>query len=154
MAPKELHNKNGACRGGFSVGHLVKIPDAIVIAVVQVAPEDATATEQQDDLHAIVWDAWRRILFLGPGNFDEGQTDGAIEVHDEDIADEKHVNADAGCTLTEYVRNHYYVHHIVHAQALMINKKRLDRAAAEHHIFDIAGGERACCRWCFGALAR
>ena len=36
--------------------------------------------------HAIVWDGWRGLLFLGPGAFDDRGLDGAILVDKEDQA--------------------------------------------------------------------
>lgn len=54
----------------------------IYIAVAQVDLGDGPA-----DGHAILWDAWRRILFLGPGDFNEHVCDGAILVDEEDLLD-------------------------------------------------------------------
>ena len=43
------------------------------------------ATMDTQDVHAIVWDAWRKILFIGPGAYDDRGLDGALLIEPEDL---------------------------------------------------------------------
>jgi len=64
-----------------SVFGLVQLTGGIFVAVAFVELHEAGTT----DTHALVWDAWRSLLFIGPGNFDDKQTDGCLMVTREDI---------------------------------------------------------------------
>ena len=61
---------------------LLRLEHGIFVAIAQVLLETGHA-----DAHAIVWDAWRRVLFIGPDAFDDKVCDGAILVDAEEIAD-------------------------------------------------------------------
>ena len=98
----------------------------IFIAVAQVDLGDGPA-----DGHAITWDAWRRILFLGPGDFNEHVCDGAILVDEEDLLDRDRrcdvyiglERAHARMTLSEYVREIFGISRVTKVAALMVNAK-------------------------------
>ena len=73
-------------RSEMSVWELLQVECAIVIAVALVEDEGCVVG------HGIVWDAWRRILFIGPGAFDDRGLDGALVVEPADIADMSRVD--------------------------------------------------------------
>jgi hypothetical protein len=113
-------------RETWGIYDLVSLNGGIFIAVAQVDLGDGPA-----DGHAITWDAWRRILFLGPGDFNEHVCDGAILVDEEDLLDRDRrcdvyigpERAHARMTLSEYVREIFGISRVTKVAALMVNAK-------------------------------
>ena len=111
----------------MSLHSLICLKHGIYVATVQVdLPSGKT------DSHAIVWDAWRRILFLGPGDFNDHQCDGAILVEEADIADELHASdvcigvlrTNTKMTLSDYVYTIFGIRYLTEIMILMVNAKR------------------------------
>lgn len=73
--------------------------------------------------HAVVWDAWRRVLFIGPGYYDDRGMDGALLVEQADLDDAAHVDEAHGLTLTDYVRQRFGLEHVVNAAVVMVRAK-------------------------------
>ena len=67
-------------RSFISIFELITFKYAIVIAVAVVQPPDGG----EPCGHAIVWDGWRALLFVGPGNRDDRGIDGTIRVETAD----------------------------------------------------------------------
>ena len=67
-------------RTGISIFELINLVGAIVIAeaIVQTPGGGPTAG------HAIVWDGWRSLLFIGPGAYDDRALDGTFKIARED----------------------------------------------------------------------
>ncbi len=74
--------------------------------------------------HAVVWDGRRRVLFIGPGSYDDRGMDGALIVDQADIDDAGHVDPVHGRTLTEYVSEQFGLEHVVDAAVVMVRAKR------------------------------
>jgi hypothetical protein len=83
----------------FGIFELISATPAIYIAVAVI--------EEQECAHAIVYDGWRRLLFIGPGNYTDRTLDGTILIEQDDIDDRSHVSTEHECTLTEYVRRQF-----------------------------------------------
>ena len=68
--------------------------------------------------HAIVYDAWRRLLFIGGGDWDERQTNGTLLIDADDKSDPT--------TLVEYLFEHFGMYDTLEsAYVLLVNKKRV-----------------------------
>ena len=67
-------------RRGISIFELINLFDAIVIAEAVVQSPGGGPTTG----HAIVWDGWRRLLFIGPGAVDDRALDGTFTISRED----------------------------------------------------------------------
>ena len=68
--------------------------------------------------HAIVYDAWRRLLFIGGGDWDERQTNGTLLIDADDKSDPT--------KLAEYLFEHFGLHDTLDsAYAVLVNKKRV-----------------------------
>ena len=81
--------------------------------------------------HGIVWDAWRRVLFIGPGGYSDRGMDGALLVEQADIDDASRVDPVEGCTLSEWVAGKFGIRHVVRAHVLMV---RASRVCETHHV--------------------
>ena len=70
--------RDGAERRSLvSMFDIVSLVDAIVIAEAVVDAPDGSGR----DWHAIVWDGWRNLMFIGPGRHaDDRSSDGMIKV--------------------------------------------------------------------------
>ena len=108
---------------------LIRLEHGIFVATVQVdLPSGMT------DSHAIVWDAWRRILFLGPGDFNDQVCDGALLVEEADIADKMHTSdvcigvqrTNTKMTLSDYVYTIFGIRLLTEIKILMVNAHRKD----------------------------
>ena len=75
--------------------------------------------------HAVVWDGWRRLLFIGPGEFDDRGLDGALHLHDIDCQCHSHVDETHGMTISSYVESKFGISRMTHVHALMVLKKRI-----------------------------
>ena len=122
--------------GELSVFGLIQLVDGIYLASASITIEAHTvpiAHAMPSDTHSMVWDAWRSLLFIGPGNFDDKQTDGCISVSREDIANRHAVSpvkigieqAPQELTLTEYVSAIFGVQSVYQAALLKVHKKRV-----------------------------
>ena len=112
---------------------LIRLEHGIFVATVQVdLPSGMT------DSHAIVWDAWRRILFLGPGDFNDQVCDGALLVEEADIADKMHTSdvcigvqrTYTKMTLSDYVYTIFGIRLLTEIKILMVNAHR--KGETEH----------------------
>mgnify|MGYP006152133073 CR=1 FL=1 len=95
-----------------------------MLAVARVQGDAGTL-----DNHAVVWDAWRRILFIGPGCYDDRGLDGALLVEEADIADPSRVDPTHGMSLAAYVESKFGIVGFVTASVLMVHAGRLADAA-------------------------
>ena len=102
-------------RSNIALHELLTAPLGIYIAV---------AVLDAGNKHAIVWDGWRRVLFIGPGEYDDRGLDGALLVEQADIDNALHVNLTHGVTLTEYVRNKFGLVSMTQVAVLMCRAKR------------------------------
>ena len=115
-------------RHDWSLFELLSLREGIFIAVAQVHLDDGPA-----DGHAIVWDWWRRILFLGPGDFNDHVCDGAIQVEESDLQDPGHLSdvyigperVHRRMTLSDYVREIFGISRVTKVAALMVQAKRI-----------------------------
>ena len=68
--------------------------------------------------HAIVYDAWRSLLFIGAGDWNTRQTNGVLMIEDEDKSDPSKV--------LEYLHLHFGVQDVLEfAYIVLVNKKRV-----------------------------
>jgi hypothetical protein len=114
-----------ARRADIHIFDLMKLRTAIVLASTVVETADGT------DHHAIVWDGWRSVLFIGPGDFHGTQVSGSIRVDEADLSDPNHIDSSEGQTLCDYIKNIYGITRVRDAHVLMVNAKRL---AGTHHV--------------------
>ena len=73
----------------------------------------------------------RGVLFIGPGDFNDRQTDGAILVNEEDRADGNHVDPIQELTLSQYVTKIFGILYLTHIHIVMVNARR---AAETEHV--------------------
>ena len=73
--------------------------------------------------HAVVWDGWRRLLFIGPGEFDDRGLDGALQLHLEDMKDRERMDPVHGQTLSAYVSDKFGISTFTDVHALMVSAK-------------------------------
>ena len=78
-----------------------------------------------------MWDGWRRVLFIGPGDFHGTQVSGSILVDEIDLKDRAHVDTYQRQTLSAYIESVYGITHVQEAFVLMVNAKRV---GATHHM--------------------
>ena len=109
----------------LSIWDVVQFLDAIMVCRARVLVEGG------EDMHAIVWDGWRRVLFVGPGDFHGSQVTGTILVTEDDIHDRNHIDSYQEQTLTDYVATVYGITHIVECKALLVTAAR---SHTTHHI--------------------
>ena len=115
---KRKRGANGKQRRIFQISlhEVLSMPAAIYLVVM-------AATEGSIN-HAVVWDGWRRVLFIGPGAYDDRGMDGALLVEQADIDDAAHVDEEHGQSLTDYVRERFGLSHVVDAAVVMVRAKR------------------------------
>lgn len=119
-APKR--GRDGAARRAHITLHeLISAQPAIYVAVGMVDDERC--------LHAVVWDGWRRLLFLGPGNYSDRELDGTISVEEADVRDAEHVCERHGVTLSAYVYERFGMRMFVDAHVVMVKAKRVAETA-------------------------
>ena len=120
-AGKRRHNGPAERRQLISLFELLTaVGEAIVIVEAVVEGEHGEVLS----VHAIVWDAWRRILFFGPGSRDDRGMDGALVVQEADLLSESHVDAEHGVTLSEHVRVSFGIAGFRRAHVVMVAAKR------------------------------
>ena len=125
MAGKRARGADGSeRRTKISLFDVISVSDAILVAVALVNNSGG------EDNHAVVWDGWRSVLFVGPGKFCDRQLDGALLVGDADKLNENHVDPYYGVTITQYVRDTFGLQHFNDVHVLMANTARL--AETEH----------------------
>ena len=113
-------------RIAWDLHSLISLTEGIYVAIAQVDNGEGPA-----DAHAIVWDAWRRVIFFGPGDFNEHVCDGAIVVEQEDIDDKEHRSdvyigveqEHAKMTLSEYVHTIFGISRVTKVAAVMVKAK-------------------------------
>lgn len=114
-----------ARRSTIDLWDLMQLRRAVVIAHTEVTTSDGL------DSHAVVWDGWRRVLFIGPGDFHGTQVSGSILVDEIDLKNRGHVDNYQGQTLSDYIRSVYGIERVHAAFVLMVNAKRV---AGTHHM--------------------
>ena len=67
-------------RAGIFIFELINLVDAIVVAEARVQTPGGGPTAG----HAVVWDGWRSLLFIGPGAYDDRALDGTLRIARED----------------------------------------------------------------------
>ena len=93
-----------------------------VIIIAEAIVEDDAGLELSR--HAIVWDGWRRLLFIGPGTMDDRGLDGALQLEPADCEDASHVDPVHGMTISDYVLQRFGIRHVVGAHVPMVLAKR------------------------------
>ena len=74
--------------------------------------------------HAFVWDGWRRLLFIGPGQADDRGLDGALLLRKEECTDPSFVDEAHGTTVSGYVFQRFGIRYINTCHVLMVHAKR------------------------------
>ena len=111
--------RDGLLRGSFiTLPEIISFTGAILLCVAIVQ------TPYGRDTHAVIWDGWRLVLFIGPGKFDDRNLDGAILLSKEDVADAAHRDELTGKTATEAVCQKFGIASFISAHALMVNKRK------------------------------
>ena len=123
LAPALLDG--AARRRPIDIWDLMQLRRAIVLARTEVTTTDGL------DSHAVVWDGWRRVLFIGPGDFHGTQVSGSILVDEIDLMDRAHIDSYQGQTLSAYIESVYGITRVQEAFVLMVNAKRV---VGTHHI--------------------
>lgn len=100
---------------------LTGLPAGIVLAEAIVCNDEGSVTS----VHTVVWDAWRRILFFGPGEYKDRELDGALLVEAADLQSETHVCPSNGVSLSEHVRSKFGISGFRRAHVLMVAAKRV-----------------------------
>ena len=106
---------------------IISIADAIVVAEAVVRAADGSV----DSKHAVVWDGWRRLFFVGPGAYDDRGLDGTLQLDEADVVNESHMDMQYGMTVTDYVRINFKISDFTDAAVVMVRKSR---AAETHHV--------------------
>ena len=109
----------------LNIFDLVSIKEAVALATATVAAEHGY------DTHSIVWDGWRRILFIGPGASDDRGLDGALLVAQNDLDNEFHIDAEHQMTLSDFVAAKF---NICRVREVCIAMVRKDAASHTGHI--------------------
>ena len=106
---------------------IISVPDAILIAVAAVEDVEGRVTSY----HAIVWDGWRRLLFIGPGSMDDRGLDGCLLLQRAECEDAARVDKEHGVTVSEHIHQRFGIRYIQRAHVVMVSLKR---RAETHHV--------------------
>jgi len=118
-------DREGTDRRDFvnlSVHQLIKLRNAIFFGEAAIVDHDSGRIT---DYHIVIWDDWRSILFIGPGEYDDRCLDGALLIHEEDRADPAPIDPTHGVTLEQYCSEQFGIVHISRVHVLMVQANRL-----------------------------
>ena len=71
-------------RRPLTIADIISRQDVILVAEARV---DDIETGQRLSRHSIVWDGWRRVLFIGPGQFTDRELDGVLQLEESECND-------------------------------------------------------------------
>ena len=108
-------------RRPLTIADIISRQDVILVASARV---DDITTGQRVSRHAIVWDGWRRLLFIGPGQFTDRELDGVLQLGENECNDPAYVDPAKGVTVAEYVYERFGISRIYDAHAIMVVHKR------------------------------
>ena len=118
VSSKRKRSGGAERRTQLSLFDIIKQLDTIIVAAGVVRDEDGRLLSK----HAFVWDGWRRLFFVGPGEFDDRGLDGALLMEEADCKDAAHVDAAHGLTATAYLHKKFGISEFTHSYALMVRK--------------------------------
>ena len=90
----------------------------VAVALVEGEGDEVTG-------HAVVWDGWRRVLFVGPGAYDDRGLDGALLLSESDCMDPSHVDPEHGMAVSAYVASKFGIRRFSRVYAIMVHANRL-----------------------------
>ena len=99
---------------------MIRECDLIMIAEALVEDDAGRVLNK----HAIVWDGWRRLLFIGPGAYDDRGLDGALLLNEADCNSAEHVDTEHGMTVSRYVHERFGIRHFTNMHVLMVSGKK------------------------------
>ena len=67
---------------------------------------------------------WRRLLFIGPGQFTDRELDGVLQLEESECNDPAYVDPAKGVTVAKYVNERFGISRIYDAHAIMVVHKR------------------------------